>query len=83
MFVLHEQLLVSDYTITLHLKRPDGTVLVKAATDLGGSKGQFQFAAGDLQAGLQQLAEVQSVNIATSRPQTSTKFFIDVEEELA
>ena len=59
-FTLHGGLQVSAFTITLHLRRPDGTLLVKAAAGLGGSNGEFVWDDGDLQAGQNQRAEVSS-----------------------
>lgn len=75
---------LTAYTITLHLERPDDTVLVKAAVPLAIDQGQFKFtwAAGDLIAGLGQLAEIQFVTPG-GLPETSVKFLIDVSRELA
>lgn len=52
---------ITGWTITLHLKRPDGTILTKTAaiTDGPGGAYEFTWAAGDLQAGKMQEAEVQ------------------------
>ena len=75
---------LTGYTITLHLERPDDSVLVKTAVPLEIDQGRFKFVwdAGDLIAGLGQLAEIQVVTPG-GLPETSEKFRIDVERELA
>ncbi len=71
-------------SITLHMQRPDGTVLVKPATGIDLTQGHFKFAwsAGDLQKGFNQPCEVQFIN-ASGQPSTGPKFLIDVRGEIA
>ena len=57
-FTLADGALVSASTIALRVRRPDGTILSIGATDLGGSDGEFVFAADSLQAGPNQRAEL-------------------------
>ena len=75
---------LTGFTVTLHIARPDGSVLIKTATpvDLVQGAVKFVFVAGDLQAGFGQLAEIQYVN-ASAKAQTSPKFLINVEKEIA
>lgn len=64
-FTLPDGELVADHTIELHVARPDGTELIKTAADLGGSQFQFTWVAGDLIAGLGQLARLYVTPTAT------------------
>jgi len=75
---------LTGYTITLHVLRPDGTVLIKSATPIDLVQGHFQFVwiAGDLQAGFNQEVEIQFVDLS-SKPLTSGLFLIDVRKEIA
>ncbi len=74
---------LTGHTITLHVDRPT-TVLVKSATAVDLTQGQFKFewSASDLVAGCGQLAEVQIVDTA-GKPLTSKKFIINVNEQIA
>ncbi len=58
LFTLPDGLAIASYTITLILRRPDGTLETVAATDLGGSNGKFTFLTTSLQAGENQRAEI-------------------------
>ena len=80
-FTLAGGLQVSAFTITLHIRRPDGTLLVKTAADLGGSNGEFTWAAGDLQAGMNQRAEISSDDGAGA-VFTWPPFLMDVDERV-
>lgn len=75
---------ITGFTITLHLRKPDGTIAVIPAIILVAASGTFKFAWGatDLKAGLGQECEVQFIN-ASSLALTSPKFIINVDEELA
>ena len=75
---------LSAFTVTLHLRRNDGTVLVKAATPIDLTQGHFKFdwSPGDLVAGYNQEAEVQFVD-GSSKPLTSALFLVDVRKEIA
>jgi len=75
---------LTGFTVTLHLRRKDGSVLVKTATPIDIAQGHFKFswAAGDLVAGLNQEAEIQFVD-GGGKPLTSKLFLIDVREEIA
>lgn len=75
---------MTGFTITLHLQRPDGTTLIIAATPIDLTQGQYQFdwSVGDLQAGYDQLAEIQTIDLAAN-PLTSELFTIDVRPQLA
>jgi hypothetical protein len=75
---------LTAYTVTLHLRRIDGTVLIKAATAIDLEQGHFSFdwAEGDLVAGYNQEAEVQFVD-GDDKPLTSKLFLIDVRPEIA
>jgi hypothetical protein len=75
---------LTDYTVTLHLKRGDDSVLIKAATPMDLTQGQFRFVwgLGDLQAGVNQQGEIQFVSLSGD-PLTSRLFLMDVREELA
>lgn len=75
---------ITGWTITLHLRRPGATVLIKTATITNGPAGQFQvsWAAGDFVVGDDQLAEVQFVDTGGDIF-TAPKFLIDVDEEVA
>jgi len=74
---------VTGYTITLHIKRPSAP-LVKAATLTDPTNGlfQFDFTAGDLEAGQDQAAEVQFVTPGGAIF-TGPEFCIDVRAEIA
>jgi hypothetical protein len=61
-FVLPDGQLVADFTITLRVKRPDGTTLIRSAVDLGGSHGKFTWATDSLQAGKNQRAEIHRID---------------------
>jgi hypothetical protein len=63
-FVLPDGELVADFTLTLRLERPDGTIETRAAVDLGGSSGKFTWAPDSLQAGLNQRFEILRVDAA-------------------
>lgn len=75
---------LSAFTVTLHMRRNDGTVLVKAATavDLAQGKFRIEWADGDLVAGFNQEAEFQFVDGA-SKPLTSPLFLMDVRPDVA
>lgn len=77
-FVLPSDELVADFTIELRVARPDGTVLVKPAIDLGGSSGKFDWDPADLQAGDNQRCEIHRVDAALNEV-TSPAFLICVE----
>jgi len=77
-FVLPDGAAVADYTIELRVSRPDGTILVKPAVDLGGSAGKFTWATTDLQEGANQRCEIHRVDAAFDEL-TSPAFLIDVE----
>lgn len=70
---------LSGHTITLRLRQPDGTLIVRTAVDidLPNGSGKFTWADGDLVAGLDQRVEVRFVDPG-GKPQTSDKFLIDV-----
>lgn len=74
---------LTGYTIYFRMLRPDGTVLQKTATpiDLTIGKGEFRWAAGDLQPGYSQLCEIEFVD-PEGQNLTSPQFLIDVKEEL-
>ena len=73
---------LTGFIITLHLRRKDGSVLVKTAIPIDLVQGHFKFswAAGDLIAGLNQEAEVQFVD-TEGKPLTSPLFLMDVREQ--
>jgi hypothetical protein len=75
---------LTGYTITLHLERPNDTVLIKPVVPIDITQGRFKvtWEAGDLIAGLGQVAEIQFVTPG-GLPETSEKFLIDVTRELA
>jgi len=75
---------LTGYTITLHMRRADGTVLIKAATAIDLLQGHFAFewSAGDLQAGINQETEIQFVEPG-GKPLTSSLFLVDVRDEVA
>ncbi len=81
---LVDQDLTAFAGIDLHLRRPDGTVLVKAAVAIDLVQGHFKFlwVAGDLQAGRNQEAEIQFTN-AIGQPLSSPIFLLDVRKEIA
>lgn len=74
----------TGYTITLHVERPDDTVLIRTAVPIDLTQGRWKFTwdPGDLIAGLGQLAEIQRVTPG-GLPLTSEKFLLDVEREIA
>lgn len=79
-FTLPNGLLVSDHTIELHIDRPDGTELIKTASDLGGSQFQFTWDVGDLIAGSGQLARLYVTPTATGeRESIPPGLLLDVE----
>lgn len=75
---------LTDVTVTMHLEKPDGTILVKPATMVDAPKGKFkiEWVVGDLVAGMGQRAEVQFVTVGGDVG-TSGLFLINVREELA
>ena len=77
-FTLPGGLLVADFTITLDLTQPDGTVVSIAAVDLGGSQGKFVWTSTSLLQGFNQRAVIRRIRIADSKPQTSKTLLIDV-----
>lgn len=77
-FVLPDGEDVAGFTITLRLERPDGTIETRAAIDLGGSKGKFDWAADSLQAGLNQRAEILRIDGSLDEF-TSPPFLIDIQ----
>lgn len=77
-FVLPDGLAVADFTISLRLERPDGTVEERVAVDLGGSKGKFTWAVDSLQVGDNQRAEILRIDGASDE-WTSPPFLIDVQ----
>ena len=84
LFASKPDLDLTGYTVTLHLRRPDGTTVTKTGviTDAAGGQFKFKFDAGDLVAGDCQLAEVQFVNPSTDIT-TSEQFYVNVAEEVA
>ncbi|KKK87864.1 hypothetical protein LCGC14_2748950 [marine sediment metagenome] len=76
-FVLPGGQAVSAFTITLRLDRPDDTVVVKTAIDLGGSLGKFVWAAADLIAGENQRAQM-TLDDGSGGIQTLETMLIDV-----
>ena len=74
---------LTGYTVTLHLKRPDASVVIKPAIILDAANGLFKFTfdATDLVAGECQLAEVQFVVGADVT--SSEQFTLNVDEQLA
>lgn len=75
---------LSTFTVTFHLRRNDGTVLVKSAIaiDLAQGKFKIEWVIGDLVAGFNQEAEFQFVDGA-SKPLTSPKFLMDIRPAVA
>jgi len=75
---------LTGFTITLHLRRVDSSVLIKTATPLNLLVGQFKFSwgPGDLVPGVNQKAEIQFVDGA-GKPLTSKIFLLDVREQIA
>ncbi len=87
-FVLPDSLAVADFTITLRVDRPDGTVEAITATDLGGSAGKFVWEPTSLIAGDNQRCQFQMVNASTQAQTVPVKgkdsfFLIDVDEAIA
>jgi hypothetical protein len=80
-FVLPSGQAVADFTITLRVERPDGSVLTKTAIDLGGSQGKFTWDATDLQAGVNQRCQIRRVD-GSSDELTSPTFLICVDERV-
>lgn len=70
---------LSAFTVTFHMRRNDGSVLIKSATAIDLSQGKFriEWDSSDLVAGFNQESEFQFVN-GSSKPLTSPKFLIDV-----
>lgn len=81
-FTLPAGALVSAFTITLGIERPDGTELSIAATDLGGSRGSFPWLAADLITGARQRCQIHRTEIATGLPQSSQLFLINVRSKI-
>ena len=76
-FKLPDGLLVSSFTITLEIQRPDLANVSIPATDLGGSTGTFPWAPTDLVCGEGQRSQIKIVNGSTE-PETTEDFLIDV-----
>jgi len=74
---------LTGFAITMHLRRKDGSVLVKTATPIDLVQGHFKisWAPGDLVEGVNQEAEFQFVNPA-GQPLTSRVFLIDVRAQI-
>lgn len=82
-FTLPDGLVVSDYTITLTLEQPDGTLEVIAATDLGGSLFEFEWSAGSLLTGINQRAQLKMVRVSDGAIETpQSNILIDVQERV-
>jgi hypothetical protein len=81
-FTLPSNRQVADETVTLTLRKTDGTVVTIAATDLGGSNGQFDWGASDLIEGSGQMAQIKAVD-AGGLIQTTETFLIDVQERVS
>lgn len=75
---------LTGYTMTLHMRRRDGSVLIKTATALDLAMGIFKFSwgPGDLVAGNNQRTEIQLLD-AMGKPLTSKLFLVDVRAEIA
>lgn len=75
---------LTGFTVTLHLRRGDGSILVKTATaiDLAQGHVKFVWAPGDLVAGFNQEAEIQFVD-AGGKPLTGPLFLMDVRREVS
>ena len=75
---------LTGFVVTLHLRRKDGSVLIKPATPIDIVQGHFKFSwvVGDLVAGTNQEAEIQFVD-AGGKPLTSKLFAMDVRKEIA
>lgn len=83
-FTLPGGLLAADYTIQLLHEKPDGIIEVLAATDLGGSQFEFEWAAGSLVAGRGQRAQLRTTRIADGAIETpSPTLLIDVQEAVS
>jgi hypothetical protein len=81
-FVLPDGLLVADFTITLQLERPDGTIGTRSAVDLGGSSGKFTWAADSLQAGPNQRAQILRIDGSLDE-RIDGEFLIDVKPRIS
>lgn len=74
---------IAGHTLTLAIKRPDASLLVKTAViDSDGSDGEnavfrFVWQAGELQAGLRQICQFFDTD-ASARRLSSPKFFLNV-----
>ena len=75
---------LTGFSVTLHLRRKDGSVVIKTATPIDIAQGHFKFswAVGDLVAGRNQEAEIQFVD-GGGKPLTSKLFHIDVRGQIA
>ena len=84
MFCTLEDQDLTGFTITLHLRRKDGSVLIKSATPVDLLQGHFKFSwvLGDLIVGRNQEGEIQFVD-GGGKPLTSKLFLMDVRREIA
>ena len=75
---------LSSFTVTLHLTKKDGTVVIISSVGIDLTQGHFRFpwGVGDLVEGMNQRCEIQFVN-ASGLPLTSKLFLIDVRGEIA
>ena len=77
---------LTGHTVVLRIRRPDGSILEKTATEVAYATKQssfkFTWDAGDLQAGCDQPCEVKFTD-GGGKPLTSRKFLIDVRAALA
>lgn len=75
---------ITNYTITLHVKRPSTTALSVDAILVEPAQGKFKFvfSAGELVAGFCQEAEVQFV-LPGGATMTAPSFFLNVREQIA
>ena len=77
---------LTGMTVNLRMTRPSGGNLVKAATILdtdpqANPQWQFEFAASDLVAGLQQLCQIE-ITDGASFVTTSPDFYVDVKAKI-
>ncbi len=80
--VEYEEQDLSGHTITLRVQRPSDVLEVPAtAVDLGAGLFTFQWSAGNLVAGLGQVAEIRIVD-PLGKQLTAPRFTIDVEKAL-
>ena len=75
---------LTGFTITLHLLRKDGSVVVIPATGIDLVQGNFKFSwgVGDLVEGFNQELEIQFIN-TLGQPMTSARVLIDVRGQIA